>query len=211
MKLAAPIFLGLTLSLGAQATAPGAISEASHLTIRLYDYTGVAPRALDRARDEANRVLAAAGVAVRWEQCRTSEDETNKDASCAQRAAAHVIQFRIHPEDMAKKLTSRGIEFGYAIPLENGYGIIAGVYLDRTADMARAIGADLHVVLGHTMAHEIGHLLIGTNSHAGRGIMRPTWDDREVHLAKTGALGFTREQAVTMQAQVKARLGASRR
>jgi hypothetical protein len=112
---------------------------------------------------------------------------------------------------MAKKLTSRGIEFGYAIPLENGYGIIAGVYLDRTADMARAIGADLHVVLGHTMAHEIGHLLIGTNSHAGRGIMRPAWGDREVHLAKTGALGFTREQAVKMQAQVKTRLGASRR
>lgn len=197
-----------TLTVASQAVEPDRIPTDRPLTIRLYDYTGITPGTLERAREEAGRVLARAGVRVRWEQCRTSEGETHQDASCTQRAGAHVIQLRIHPKEMAKKLTKRGIEFGYSIPLETGHGVIAGVYLDRTATMARELGLDLHVVLGHTMAHEIGHLLLGSNSHAKRGIMRPTWGDREVRLATTGILGFTSAQAERMQAQAAARLGA---
>jgi hypothetical protein len=68
------------------------------------------------------------------------------------------------------------------------------------------MGLDAEVVLAHTMAHEIGHLLLGSNSHASQGIMRPTWDERDIHLAKTGVLGFTDAQAERMQAQVTARL-----
>jgi hypothetical protein len=36
--------------------------------------------------------------------------------------------------------------------------------------------------------------------------MRPTWGARDIHLAKTGVLGFTDAQAERMQAQVAARL-----
>ncbi len=176
------------------------------LTIRVYDYAGIEPTTLERTRREASRVLATAGIELRWEQCRTSEKEASQDASCTQRAGAHVIQLRIHPREMAKKLTSRSIEFGYSIPLENSFGFIAGVYLDRTDDVARSLGLDLHVMLGHTIAHEIGHLLLGTNSHAKKGVMRPTWGDREVRLANTGVLGFTEAQARRMLLQVACRL-----
>ncbi len=176
------------------------------LTIRVYDYTELRPSALERARREASRVLAEAGIGVRWEQCRTSDTETNQDESCAQRAGAHVIQLRVHPREMSKKLTTRSIEFGYSVPLEKGFGIIAGVYSDRTNEMVRSLGLDLHVVLGHTMAHEIGHLLLGTNSHAKEGVMRPKWGDREVRLASIGLLGFTEAQARRMQEQVGRRL-----
>ena len=206
MNRTAPILISLILSLAAQAAEPSTGPTPSQLTIRLYDYTQSSPRLLSGARDEASRVLSAADIDVRWAQCRTSVDQPVQDDSCSRRAGTHVIQLRIHPKEMAKKLTKRGVEFGYAIPLEDGHGIIAGVYLDRTAAIARQIGADLHVVLGHTMAHEIGHLLLGTNSHARRGIMRPTWGDREVHLANTGALGFTDAQADQIQAQVEERL-----
>ena len=207
MKSTAPFFLCLSLCSASQAAEPATLPAKGQLTIRLYDYTGMRPKALDRARQEADRVLAAAGIEARWEQCRTSEADGDRDASCAQRAGVHVIQLRIHPKDMAKKLAKRGIEFGYSIPLEDGFGVIAGVYLDRTGMMAKSLGLDLHVVLGHTMAHEIGHLLLGSNSHAKRGVMRPTWNDREVHLAKTGVLGFTDAQGERMRKQVVARLG----
>jgi hypothetical protein len=172
----------------------------------VYDYTELRPSSLEHARREASRVLAEAGIAVRWEQCRTSDRETNQDESCAQRAGAHVIQLRVHPREMSKKLTSRSIEFGYSVPLEKGFGIIAGVYLDRTSEMAQSLGLDLHVLLGHTIAHEIGHLLLGTNSHAKVGVMRPRWGDREVRLASTGLLVFTEAEARWMQAQVARRL-----
>lgn len=185
------------------------VTPSRRLTIRVYDYTGIKPKALERTRKEASRVLAAAGIDLRWERCRTSEKGTSQDASCAHRTGAHLIQLRIHPREMSKKLTSRSIEFGYSIPLDNSFGFIAGVYLDRTNEVAQSLGLDLHVMLGHTIAHEIGHLLLGTNSHANEGVMRPTWGDREVRLANTGQLGFTEAQALRMQAQVARRLASA--
>jgi hypothetical protein len=80
------------------------------------------------------------------------------------------------------------------------------LYLDRILDFAQLMGLDAEIVLGHTMAHEIGHLLLGSKNHASQGIMRPTWGARDIHLAKTGVLGFTDAQAERMQAQVAARL-----
>jgi len=181
-------------------------APAGQLTIRIYDYAELHPKQLARTRQVASRLLAAAGIDVRWEQCRTSDKDQNQDASCTQRAGANVIQLRIHPSKMSKKLTSRSVEFGYSIPLEDGFGIIAGVYLERTSRTAKSLGLGLHVMLGHTIAHEIGHLLLGTNSHAKTGVMRPTWGDRDVRLANTGRLGFTEAQARQMQDQVARRI-----
>ena len=211
MKLTQLYFLCLIPFVTSQSAQRPDLASVSRLTVRLYDYADIEPKMIERTCGEASRVLFSAGIAILWEQCRTSAKDTNQDASCAQRAGAHVIQLRIHPREMAKKLTKRGIEFGYSIPLENGFGIIAGVYVDRTREMARSLGLDLHVVLGHLIAHEIGHLLLGTNSHAKTGVMRPTWRDREVRLAVTGVLGFTEAQAQEMQAQVALRISAASR
>ena len=179
---------------------------ASQITIRIYDYAGIEPRLLQRARQQAAKIMERAGVTSRWQKCRTSEKETEHDASCAQRAGAAVIQLRVYPANMAKKIATAGIQFGFFLPSDRGFGVIAGVYLDRILDFAQLMGLDAEIVLGHTMAHEIGHLLLGSKSHASQGIMRPTWGARDIHLAKTGALGFTDAQAERMQAQVAARL-----
>ena len=37
------------------------------------------------------------------------------------------------------------------------------------------------VILGRVTAHEIGHLLLGTNGHAPAGLMRATWNLRLPH------------------------------
>lgn len=178
----------------------------SQITIRIYDYAGIEPRLLQRARQQAAKILERAGVASRWEKCRTSLVEAEQDASCAQRAGAALIQLRIFPGNMAKKIASAETQFGYSLPLDGDFGIIAGVYLDRTLNFARLMGLDAEVVLGYTMAHEIGHLLLGSHSHASQGIMRPTWGERDIHLAKTGVLGFTASQARRMQLQVVQRV-----
>jgi hypothetical protein len=53
-------------------------------------------------------------------------------------------------------------------------------------------------LLGHVMAHEIGHLLLPVNSHASRGIMRGEWDVVQTQHARTGTLGFTSTEARLM-------------
>jgi hypothetical protein len=53
------------------------------------------------------------------------------------------------------------------------------------------------------MAHELGHLLLGSNGHASQGIMRPRWQHEELVKAAMGTLVFTPEQAQRMSARVR--------
>ena len=49
----------------------------------------------------------------------------------------------------------------------------------------RAVGQDAAcrcaIILGRVTAHEIGHLLLGTNSHTVHGLMQAKWDLRVPH------------------------------
>jgi hypothetical protein len=54
-------------------------------------------------------------------------------------------------------------------------GSLATLYADRIAVMAAGSGLDLGTLLGRVMAHEIGHLLLGTTAHQPHGLMRARW------------------------------------
>ncbi len=197
------------LLLIAAAAAPALAAEPHELetiTIRIYDYANVEDAVLAAAQREAGGILARAGLATRWERCDPERTAGRNDASCSRRAGEALIQLRIHSRRMTKKIARNGIEFGYALASPEGYGVIAGVYFDRTNDLARQLGESLPLMLGHTMAHEIGHLLLGSNSHAKTGIMRPTWGERELHLAHVGAFGFTPAQAKRMKRKASERI-----
>jgi hypothetical protein len=50
-------------------------------------------------------------------------------------------------------------------------------------------------VLGHAMAHELGHVLLGARAHSEAGLMLPNWDARNLKDMSKGRLHFTKEQA----------------
>jgi hypothetical protein len=52
------------------------------------------------------------------------------------------------------------------------------------------------VILGHGMAHELGHLLLGTNSHSSSGLMRAHWTGEDLAMASKGNLRFSQEQSL---------------
>ena len=41
----------------------------------------------------------------------------------------------------------------------------------------RQAGTDLHALLGHVVAHEIGHLALRTRDHGTYGLMKAAYDD----------------------------------
>jgi hypothetical protein len=53
---------------------------------------------------------------------------------------------------------------------------------------------DFGIILGHTIVHELGHLLIPGEAH-GNGIMRHNWRYREWQEAQAGTLLFPSNQA----------------
>jgi hypothetical protein len=58
----------------------------------------------------------------------------------------------------------------------------------------------LRIILGCAIAHELGHLLLGTNSHSGKGIMQRQWESNQFRQLMTGSLLFTTAQAQLMRA-----------
>jgi hypothetical protein len=52
-----------------------------------------------------------------------------------------------------------------------------------------------YIVLGHAMAHEIGHVLLGSSEHASSGLMQARWTPATLRLASAGLLAFRREEA----------------
>jgi hypothetical protein len=63
---------------------------------------------------------------------------------------------------------------------------------------------NLGSLLGDVAAHEIGHLLLGTNSHAANGIMRERWESEELGSIGTGALSFSEAESRQMKNKLAA-------
>jgi len=64
--------------------------------------------------------------------------------------------------------------------------------------MAESSGVPAGILLGHAMAHELGHLLLQSMEHSRTGIMRSRWGKEELLRAESGRLLFTAEQATAM-------------
>jgi len=92
--------------------------------------------------------------------------------------------------------------FGFAIS-----PILASAYYDYAARLALThyTEFDTDIVLGCVIAHELGHLLLGLNSHSSSGIMQSPWKPEKVRRVMQGTLLFTAEQAKLMQANARAR------
>ncbi len=52
------------------------------------------------------------------------------------------------------------------------------------------------------MAHEIGHLLLGTNAHSRTGIMCSNWHGKELKSISMGTMIFTPPQVESFKARL---------
>jgi hypothetical protein len=53
--------------------------------------------------------------------------------------------------------------------------------------------------LGTVIAHELGHLLLGSHAHSYAGVMTPIWRGEVLQLEAMGCLLFTHDQASLMR------------
>ena len=115
------------------------------------------------------------------------------------------------PESMAAKLVPDPLKFGIS-PLASGGGLAkhAYVFFDRVTNFAKAELVPQPVLLGLFIAHEIGHLLLGGNSHSPAGIMRARWGPAEVKQAVMGVLSFNTHQVTKMRANVRRRMDTAK-
>lgn len=150
------------------------------LVVRVYDSTGVDAPERRRALSRAGHILGRADVDIDWVDCpaRTFGRPSRICSLALGRTDLVVRLVNAPPRDDTGTAKQA---LGYAlIDTASGVSTIATVFVDRVAALAEGAKLDRPTVLGRALAHEIGHLILGTNEHTDRGIMRETWTADEL-------------------------------
>ena len=184
-------FLLLPLS---AATASPSSSSTNSVSVSVYNDAGAPADLLVQAENIATRVFEQAGVNVKWINCPVVAPGSPDAAICRKAIFPTHFQQRIVPPHPGLSESSFGVS--YLSP--EGIGCYSYVFYARIAEQHRRNEQNAAVLLGHVMAHEIAHLLLGTNSHSASGIMRAHWYPQELASADKGLLLFTPDQARAM-------------
>ena len=93
---------------------------------------------------------------------------------------------------------------GLAPETREARGIIAFAFYDRIQLYSAELGLNASQMLGHVMAHELGHLLLPHGAHSLTGVMRGAWDGTQAKQATLGLLTFTPAEAALIRDRLSA-------
>jgi hypothetical protein len=162
------------------------------ITISVYDYAHVSIDSLAAAEEDARRIFRQAGVETAWATCLPKPGKV-QPGDCYTVDATHLMM-KILPRAISAQARDRSDVLGTALLDEKGVGYYAYVFYDSVQRIAeeRKLG---HAMLGDVLAHEIGHLLLGSNSHSVSGIMSAHWHGEELRRISEAAMLFTPSQS----------------
>ncbi len=206
LGLSIRVIAGLLATIGL--TFPGARCACAQdsspaIRVRVDNYTPASPAVLAGAEREAARILGAAGLRTVWLDCPKGHSPALSQDPC---------QEPLEPTDLVLRIVLKSVQnkfqdtvFGFSVQ-----PALATVYYEYPERLAKKDDAvfELPVILGCVIAHEIGHLLLGPDSHSSSGIMQPRWEGKQVRQAMTGTLVFTNVQAKHIRAEARTRMNS---
>ena len=202
LPLLTPLIPMVTMSLTAitiQAE-PGAPEAGLNITVHVYNYARIPAYTLTRTEKQVADYFFRAGIHLQWEDCTLSPPKAGSSSSpCLWDPDPSDLVLKIVPHLDVKAEGFRGDVFGMAAASQ----II--IINERTEEIARMAEATYPVVLGITIAHELGHALLGPNSHSKNGIMCPSWVGKDFKRVQSATLSFTPEQAEQMHLTIQQR------
>jgi len=160
------------------------------LPVTVFDYANVPAQWLSWAEESMSRIYREIGVEITWQDAR-SEARTGlivlilpESRSIKESIPQSVIGYSSGTADERRRVA-------YVL-----YGRMDQFRLEQVPAIQRAN------LLGHLMAHEVGHLLLPVQSHSPSGIMRARWSRADLELAQQGRLRFTADQAESIRSKV---------
>jgi hypothetical protein len=168
------------------------------VTVAVHNHAGVPANTLAEAERTASSIFKQAGVDVDWANCDPPAKAGQIASSCQVTEFPRHLQLSIARR--SKNLTESIL--GVSFLAEDGSGCYSDVFFERVEELRERFNVNLGPLLGDVIAHEIAHLLLGTNAHADTGIMRPHWSEQDLVNASKGHLLFTQAQGHTMREKV---------
>lgn len=177
-------------------------SPGLQVNISVYDYAHVPSETLAIAEHSARRMFQQAGVETVWVTCFPKPEKAESNG-CSLVDTTHLTMM-ILPHALTAHLRNRPDALGDALLDERHVGYYAHVFYDRVQRVAEEHGLG-YALLGNVLAHEIGHLLLGSNLHSVSGIMSAHWHERELQIISQGSMCFLPSQSRLMKERLSSR------
>jgi hypothetical protein len=138
-----------------------------------------APASVDQgARATVTWMFARVGVRLVWR-----DGEPGTGAASGSPVTVQVRFTRDVPGGASQDALAYALPFGEE-------GVAINVMYDRIRWVARRSSREAPI-LAHVLAHEIGHVLQGTNGHAQTGVMKAHWNGQDYDAMEKKPLEFT--------------------
>jgi len=158
------------------------------MRVLVLNTAGAPVAVLSEAEKAAARVFQAAGIETTWRQAGTGTVDDDLTS---------MIIINLMSASMEARMKAPATVMGFAVSGAR----LASIMYGRVERLAQANATDLATVLGHVIAHEIGHLLLPPGGHSAGGIMNAMLD---LHLAVRGVLQFSSTEVTAMRARIAA-------
>jgi hypothetical protein len=176
------------------------------VTLRVYNYARLDSAFLASTRQVARAIFKQAGIEMAWVDCPLSPSDFKKYPACQRQTRTTDFVVRLLTASMAAKLPASDgpLEFAQHCP-DDEHGCVANIFYARVDELAGQGETRVARILGHIIAHEVGHLLLGPNAHSGTGIMRGLWSPDDLKFMNWSYLLFTARQSERIRKEVSAR------
>ena len=173
------------------------------LSIRIYDLADVSSPTLAHAIQDASEILSTAGVHAIWQHGSDADEAHTVDFSTptvkqpAQDYRGYIVVGILN--GMPSWFHAGAL--GYTLP-DAQSGVNATIFYDRIKRLDESGVIDLATVLGRVIAHEVGHVLLGSTEHCDRGIMRAICRKEDFQVPRRGTAEFTAQQRTAIRNRI---------
>jgi hypothetical protein len=188
--------IAIVLLCGGVALARVGPSDSIGITVMVNNSVQVPALVLQQAESEAARIFALSGIHIRWHECAPG---LGTDDPC--RRVPGKNEFVVHVVRTGQ--TSLDSIFGAAFVGQDGQGKYCDIFFDRIQETVRTTRTGLGQLLATVIAHELGHLILGSHSHSSFGIMMPHWNQEELQRIAMGNLLFGKEETLRMRTRMQ--------
>ena len=195
MKVA--ICFMLTISAAYGATVGAAPRPHAAVAVRTYNYAVVGIEQMSEARSEAAHIFKSAGISLEWIECRVPGDGAG--AACTEPLlVGRDLMLRL--VDRRPSPGERVVALGESmLDREQRGGVLMTIDVFPVRAVAERTATAVSTLLGRAIAHEIGHLLLGSAAHPRVGLMRALWSHEELRGLKPAHWGFSSREAANMR------------
>ena len=157
------------------------------MSVAMIDEAEIPTFIRDGAVAEATRIYRAAGVTLVW--------LTHEHVS----ESAFIVKIVRKPIGNAGTVT-RALAIAPMSGRRRGRHV--WVFYQRIVERANLLQMSCPPLLGAVIAHELGHLLLPQSAHSKQGLMRRTWDSRDVQRTMWGVLNFNAGEAALIRSRL---------